>query len=724
MKKLMTPVAVLAALALIVVMLISSVEIAAYGNFEYYQKEYEKYRVLDDVNMEMEDLMHVTREMMAYLRGNRDQLSVETTVSGQAMDFFNEQDRFHMWEVQKLFIGGMRLRAMTAAIAVVSILLLAAVKAPMRRLLPKAFLWTVGILMAVVLALVIWAAIDFNTLFTYFHLIFFDNDLWLFDPATDLMINVLVEGFFMDMALRIVLIFGGMLVIASGLCVGVLAAGCKKGKRNGIKAAALVLAAVVGLQGIAPLTVKADPGETLVSPVEEFKTKHVDHEFVFPEDWPEAPEINAGAAILYEATTGTVLYAKNADVELYPASITKIMTGLLVAEYGRMSDIVTYTRDAVINNLEWGAMTVGISVDEQISVLDSFYAMMLSSANDAANGLAEYVSGSNESFAALMNSRAKELGAYNTNFSNPSGLFGADHYTTCYDMALIMAEAIQNRLFMSVATTMYYESEPTNRYPQYRFFYQQHKFKPNAAHAYDGFVCGKTGYIDESGNTLVTYCERDGLKLISVVMKDNNPGHYVDSTLLMDYGFDNFKLCQIDGTLLSGEQDTGYLSGFDGLFEQAGFSIEENMDSVIIIPRTAELSDVDCTLNYNPESKAENGNIIADIVYSYHGMTVGSGTLEFVPTKEEFSDPKDIEESLEAEETIDETEGPTEDESKGKEVVVTLAQVMLFIGIVLAVVVVVIVLAVYFNPGRVRARRIRRRRKTRQIDYKLPDDFL
>lgn len=723
MKKLMTPVAVIAVLALIMVMLISSVEIAAYGDFDYFRKEYEKYDVLEDVNMEMDDLMYVTREMMAYLRGNRDKLSVETSVGGQTMDFFNEQDRFHMWEVQKLFIGGLRLRAMCIAIAVVGVLLLAALKAPLAGLLSKAFLWTTGILMAAVMGIAVWAVMDFNTVFTYFHLIFFDNDLWMFDPSTDLMINVLVEGFFMDMAVRIVVIFAAMLVIVSALCVGFLAAGRKGNKKGIVRAAALLLTLVIGMQGVAPLTAKADP-ENLTSPVEEFKTQHVDHDVSFPEGWPEAPEVNAGAAILYEASTGTVLYAKNADVELYPASITKIMTGLLVAEYGRMSDTVTYSYDAIYTNLEWGAMTMGISMDEQISVMDSFYGMMLQSANDAANGLAEYISGTNEAFAALMNSRAKEIGAYNTNFSNPSGLFGADHYTTCYDMALIMAEAIKNRTFMTVATTMYYEGEPTNRYDQYRFFYQQHKFKPNAAYEYDGFVCGKTGYVDQSGNTLVTYCERDGMQLIAVVMKDNNPGHYVDTTLLMDYGFDNFKLCQIDGSLLSGEESSDYLSGSEGLFEQAGFSIEENHDSVIIIPQTAELSDVECSLNYLPDSAEENGNIIADIIYSYNGMTVGTGTLEFVPTKEEFSDPKDIEESLEAEETVGETEGSTEEESKGKEIIITVAQVILFIAIVLAVIIIVIVLAVYFNPARARARRVRRRRRARQKKYTMPDDFL
>lgn len=723
MRRMKTPVAVIAALALITVMLISSVEIAAYGDFDFFRREYEKYDVLDDVDMEMDDLMYVTREMMAYLRGDREVLSVETTVGGQTVDFFNEQDRFHMWEVQKLFIGGMQLRAICTAITVVAVLLLAALRVNLKQLLPKVFLWTTGILMAAVLVIGIWAAVDFNTVFTYFHLIFFDNDLWLFDPATDLMINVLVEGFFMDIALKIVLIFAGMMAAVTALCAFVLRIGKKEKKNSAVKAAAFLLAAAVAVQGLMPLKAEAT-GETVESPVEEFKTEHVDHEFEFPSDWPEAPEINAGAAILYEATTGTVLYAKNADVELYPASITKVMTGLLVAEYGRMSDIVTYSYDAIYTNLEYGAMTMGISVDEQISVKDSFYGMMLQSANDAANGLAEYVAGSNEAFAVLMNQRAKEIGAYNTNFSNPSGLFGADHYTTCYDMALIMAEAVKNPTFRTVASTSVHIIDPTNKMAEIRKPISQHKMKSGSAYEYEGFVCGKTGWVEQSGNTLVTVCERDNMQLIAVVMMDTNPAHYQDTILLMDYGFDNFKLCQVEGSLLTGEKDGDYLSGSEGLFEQAGFSIEENYDSMLLLPQTAELSDVECALDYDVENTEENGNIIADIIYSYHGMVVGTGTLEFVPTEESLSDPKDIEESIAAEETAEETEGSTEEEPKAREIIITVAQVMLFIAIILAVVVIVIVLAVYFNPSRTRARRARRRRKARMKKYKMPDDFL
>ena len=145
-----------------------------------------------------------------------------------------------------------------------------------------------------------------------------------------------------------------------------------------------------------------------------------------------------------------------------------------------------------------------------------------------------------------MNAKADELGLENTHFSNPSGLFAPDHYTTCYDMALILAAAIKNSAYLSICTTYHYTIEQTEDYKRVCYCHLSHSMKPGSAYEYEGFVCGKTGFVDESGNTLATYCERDGMKLIAVVMKDSNPAHYVDTTALMDYGFDNFKLNQID----------------------------------------------------------------------------------------------------------------------------------------------------------------------------------
>lgn len=714
MKKLTYPVAVLAVIALIVVLLISSVEIAAYGDYGFFEKEYEKYSVLDRVDMEMDDLMHVTREMMAYLRGNRDELSVETTIGGQTMDFFNEQDRIHMKDVQILFIGGIQIRRLCVAIVMVSVALLLALKAPLGKVLAKVFLWVTAVLTAVILVIAVCAMIDFNRCFTVFHEIFFDNDLWLFDPNTDLMINVLVEEFFMDMAVRIVLIFAAFMAAICAGCGVLLGMDRRKKRLSGVaaKTTALLLAVVLGSGSlIAPLTAEAAPWETIESPVEEIVTEHVDHGFSFPDEWPEAPELTAGAAVLMEVTTGTVLYAKNADVELYPASMTKVMTGLLVSELLNMNEMVTYSWDAVWTNLEEDAMHMGLQKGERLSVLESMYGMMLLSANDAANGLAEHIAGSNENFAVLMNRKAKEIGALNTHFSNPSGLFAEDHYTTCYDMALILAAAIQNPTYLSISTTYHYTIEQTADYKRTCYCHLSHSMKPGSEYEYEGFVCGKTGWVEQSGNTLATYCERDGMKLIAVVMKDSKPKHYVDTIALMDYGFENFKLSQVDGSLISSETGTDHYLGGSDLFEQSGFTIEENHDSYLVLPKDAELTDVVCTLNYDLSDAEQKDGLIANIIYSYYDMVVGSGTLEFVKNEANFSEPNLGEPP--------ETDSTEEEENPGREIILSVGQVIL-IGVAFLIVVLIIVfLIIYFQPKRVTARRIQRRRRARAKRYRM-----
>ena len=214
MKKIQWAAGIILAFSVIIILLISSFETAMYSDFGVYEREYEKYDVLDELGMTMEDTMHVTREMMAYLRGDRDVLSVETTVEGRQQDFFNEQDRFHMAEVRDLFIGGLDLRLGACAAAVLCILILIFLRADWRKIVPRSYwivLAVIGVLLAVFAAA---AVIDFNAVFVGFHHIFFDNDLWLFDPAEDYMIRMLPEGLFADMVVRIGVLFaGGMIVL-------------------------------------------------------------------------------------------------------------------------------------------------------------------------------------------------------------------------------------------------------------------------------------------------------------------------------------------------------------------------------------------------------------------------------------------------------------------------------------------------------------------------------
>jgi len=197
----------------IFILLITSVEIAAYGGFSYYEKEYEEYNVTEALNMEMSDIMYVTEEMMAYLRGNRDELTVITMVEGVEQDFFNEQDRLHMYDVQQLFIGGINLRYAALVILAVCLVLLVRTGEKWGKVLCRAYWIGLGGFIAVLGILVYLSSQNFSKYFTIFHQMFFSNDLWIFDPAEDYMIRMLPEGFFYDMASRIVLVFAVSLVV-------------------------------------------------------------------------------------------------------------------------------------------------------------------------------------------------------------------------------------------------------------------------------------------------------------------------------------------------------------------------------------------------------------------------------------------------------------------------------------------------------------------------------
>jgi len=212
-------------LLMIFVLLISVFEFVLYSDMDVYRKEYEKYEVLDELDMTMENVMYVTREMMDYLRGDRQTLSVITEVDGKKQDFFNEQDRFHMEEVRDIFVRGLHGRIVAFAAAAVCFALLLISRANLRKILCRTYRAAVLIAILPVVGLGIAAAVDFNGVFIKFHHIFFDNDLWLFDPAEDFMIRMLPEGLFYDMAFRVGGLFAGILVVLFLLSIFV-------GKRN------------------------------------------------------------------------------------------------------------------------------------------------------------------------------------------------------------------------------------------------------------------------------------------------------------------------------------------------------------------------------------------------------------------------------------------------------------------------------------------------------------
>lgn len=205
------------------VLLLTSFQVAIYGDSQYrfYEREYKKYQVADSLNMTMDNIMDVTDQMMAYLIGKKAELSVITDVDGETQDFFNEQDRFHMGEVKDLFLEGLKIRNIMLVAVLLILILLAARKADLIKLLPRAYFVTLGITGVITVVLGGLFASDFDKYFRIFHEIFFDNDQWMFDPATDYMIRMLPEGFFYDFVFRIGGFFVGSLAV-----LGVVSAAC------------------------------------------------------------------------------------------------------------------------------------------------------------------------------------------------------------------------------------------------------------------------------------------------------------------------------------------------------------------------------------------------------------------------------------------------------------------------------------------------------------------
>jgi D-alanyl-D-alanine carboxypeptidase (penicillin-binding protein 5/6) len=255
-------------------------------------------------------------------------------------------------------------------------------------------------------------------------------------------------------------------------------------------------------------------------------------------------DIKSETAVLMDADTGQVLYQKDMDKRMYPASITKIMTGMLALKNGILSDFITMS-DEAIKTVDSDSANIALSPGEQLTMEQALYAISIASANDAANGIAEAIGGSIDDFVALMNAAAKEAGAVNTHFDNANGLPDDDHYTTAYDMALITAKALKSPGFTEIFGAKRYKIPPTNKQPETRIVNSSNRFL-NGDMIYDGMLISKAGWTVDAQHTLVSAAERNGTTLIAVVMKAaDSTVKWSDTVSLLDYGFDQFKRVMI-----------------------------------------------------------------------------------------------------------------------------------------------------------------------------------
>ncbi|MFI3236436.1 MAG: D-alanyl-D-alanine carboxypeptidase family protein [Lachnospiraceae bacterium] len=339
--------------------------------------------------------------------------------------------------------------------------------------------------------------------------------------------------------------------------------------------------------------------------------------------WPTGPSITAETAILIEVTTGTVLYDKNMHQQMYPASITKTLTTYIATQkLTDLSELVFFDYDT-IQTIPYDSSRIWVDDGEALSVDDCIAAIMIASANDVAAGLAVHISGSLEAFADLMNETATELGCLNSNFVNPHGYYDDNHYTTAYDMAQIGRAFFTNELLASYSDDRVLYIEPSEYQPDEIWENSKNELFDTRTYDYDYLVGSKTGYTSEAGQTLISCAMKDGMMLIAVVLNAESPNQYIDTVSLFEFGFENFKIEDIQ------DSDLSYIPSVNNLdvdvadvFGDSSALFEMDDNSYVVIPKDASFSDVDSQMEYSPED-----NTVATIQYTYLEHDVGTSQI-------------------------------------------------------------------------------------------------
>ena len=344
-------------------------------------------------------------------------------------------------------------------------------------------------------------------------------------------------------------------------------------------------------------------------------------------------KIESKSGAVLDRNSGLILYDKNADQKMYPASCTKVLTALVTLENAKdLKKTVTVSQEA-IDSLEEGSSHIALVPGEKVTIEDLLYGLLLESGNDCANVLAEEVGGSKEGFAEMMNKKAKELGANDSHFVNPHGMPNKDHYTTSHDLAVIMNACIKNEQFVKIDSALKYKIKKTNK-SKSRELWNSHRMIKNKYAFYDGVVGGKSGFTKQSKCCLITYAKKNGMDLIVVVMRNGTPhGCVEDTKALLDFYLKKHHVAssaeslpdkeKFEGTLKVGRKDVKY--------------IEKNAPDVII-PAKADGTDlvVEKTFDEDLELPIEKDQKIGTAYISYDNRLLGE--TDIVSTEKVESD--------------------------------------------------------------------------------------
>lgn len=342
------------------------------------------------------------------------------------------------------------------------------------------------------------------------------------------------------------------------------------------------------------------------------------------EEWPSDISIEADAGIVMDADSGTILYGKNIHDTYSPASITKVLTAIIILENCDLDEEITFSKNAVYN-VEADSSSAGYDTGDKATVKDCLYALLLKSANESANALAEHAAGTTEAFAEMMNEKAAELGCVDSHFSNPSGLNDENHYVSAYDMALITRYAFENETFREIVSTPYYKLPPNGRNPEGLGISPGNKMiKKNFPEYRADVIGGKTGYTSIALNTLVIGAAQEDTQLITVVLHSHGTT-YSDTKRMLDFGFDNFRSVPLENN----DTTWGTLSNnltIAGLPTSSAPALTVDPDSRIILPNSAEFSETTSSVSFDlPESAPAHA--IAAVRYSLGEREVGTAWL-------------------------------------------------------------------------------------------------
>ena len=341
-------------------------------------------------------------------------------------------------------------------------------------------------------------------------------------------------------------------------------------------------------------------------------------------DWPSDTGIESEAGIVMDADSGAVLFGQNIHVQKAPASITKILTALVVIENSSLDDTITFSHDAVYNVEDGSGNKNAIEEGDTLSVRDCLYLLLMRSSNQAANALAEHVGGSRDGFVKMMNEKTAELGCENSHFANPSGLNDDTQLTSVYDMALIASAAYKNDTLLTISKDKSYRLPATKNNPDGVTIQPEHKLlittDTESPNYYPYAVAGKTGYTSIAGQTLVTYAIKDDRRQIAVTMKSTQATHYQDTIALLDFGFLRFENVNIS------ENETAYTSGDqpvqigDNSYQPSDLSMDTL--AVITLPKDASFADAEKTVVTDLPEDAPLG-AVALLSYKYNDRKIG-----------------------------------------------------------------------------------------------------